>query len=79
MKNITITLADEVAQRVRVWAARHDSSVSKLVGELLRQRMLEEQGYESAMNDFLSRPPQRLKESGGYPSPEDLHARGLFR
>jgi hypothetical protein len=79
MKNVTISLAEEVAQWARVWAARHDTSVSKLVGELLRQRMLEEQGYASAMNDFLSRPPQRLKESGGYPSREDLHERGLFR
>jgi hypothetical protein len=79
MKNVTITLDEAVAQWARVWAARHDTSVSKLVGEVLRERMQEEQGYECAMNDFLSRPPQRLKNSGGYPSREDLHERSLLR
>lgn len=79
MRNVTITLDEEVAQWVRVWAARHNSSVSRLVGELLQQRMLEEQGYESAMNDFLSRPPKRLKESGSYPARDDLHERNLLR
>ncbi|MCD6389410.1 MAG: CopG family transcriptional regulator [Desulfobulbaceae bacterium] len=75
MKNVTITLQEEVAKWTRVWAAKHDTSVSKLVGEVLRQRMLEEQGYRSAMRQFLSTTPQPLKKKGQYPTREDIHER----
>ena len=38
MKSITITVDEEVARWARVWAAQQNTSVSRLVGELLRQR-----------------------------------------
>ena len=80
MKNVTVVLDDEVARWARVWAARHNTSVSKLLGELLAERMREETGYEAAMKRFLSRRPSRLKdEAERYPSRDALHERDLLR
>lgn len=75
MKNVTISLEEQVAQWARIWAARHNSSVSRLVGEMLRQRMLEEQGYEAAMKQYLSSRPKELKQTGSYPERAELHER----
>jgi plasmid stability protein len=49
MKNVTITLDEDVARWARVWAARHDTSVSRISGELLQEHMRQEEGYEAAM------------------------------
>lgn len=80
MRNVTITLEEKVLRWAKVWAAGHDTSVSRLVGELLRERMREEEGYEAAMNRFLARKPERLKREGeGYPDREELHERRRLR
>ena len=74
MKNITITVEEGVARWARIWAARHGSSVSKLVGELLKERM--ELGYQTAMKRDLARTPMRLKAaSAGYPARDEVHER----
>lgn len=75
MRNLTITVEESVLRWAKVWAARHDTSVSRLVGELIRKRMEEEKGYSAAMKRYLARRPVELKTSGGYPSRDDLHAR----
>ena len=75
MKNMTITLEEEVADWARVWAAKSRSSVSRLVGELLKQKMQDEAGYQLAMNQFLSRRPVLLKRAGTYPSRDVIHER----
>ena len=41
MKNVTITLDEQTAVWARVYAARHDTSVSRLIGEMLERRMPE--------------------------------------
>jgi len=80
MKIITITLQEDVARWARIWAARHNTSVSRMVGELLRQRMLEEEeGYQAAMQQYLSRGPAGLKKSGSYLEREALHDRESLR
>jgi plasmid stability protein len=79
VKNMTITVDEDVASWARVWAARHDTSVSRLVGEILRERMLEEERYEVAMRQYLDRAPVRLKRAGGYPDRESLHDRRSVR
>lgn len=61
MKNITITLPEEVARWARVWAARQNGSVSKLVGELLTERMNQETAYQACMNRYLNKRPKPLK------------------
>ena len=77
MKNVTITLEDEVAQWTRVHAAKQKTSVSRWVGEMLRERMLAEENYRAAMEQFLSIKPRRLRDSKTkpYPPREELHDR----
>ena len=45
MKNVTITLDDEVAHWARIRAAEKNTSVSRLVGNLLKEKMQEETDY----------------------------------
>lgn len=75
MKNMTITVDEEAARWARVWAAQHETSVSRMVGNMLRERMREEDAYGKAMESFLKRGPVKLKRQGGYPSREALHER----
>ena len=55
MKNVTITLDEDVVYWARVRAAQDNTSVSRLVGELLRQKMLDEENYK-----LNQRPPVEL-------------------
>lgn len=80
MRNVTITLEEEVARWARIQAAEHDTSVSRLVGEMLKEKMLEEERYGEAMRDYLARGARRLKSEGDrYPSREELHDRDRLR
>lgn len=74
MKNLTITLDDDTAQWIRVEAARQNASVSRLVGEILREQRLQETEYLAAAERYLGRTAQRLKApSQHYPSRDALH------
>jgi len=76
MKNVTITLDEKVAAWARIRAAERETSVSRLVGEMLKERMLEEESYQASMQHYLSQSPRLLKEPGAkYPSREELHER----
>ena len=76
MKNVTITMDEEVARWARVKAAEQDTSVSRLVGEMLREKMMNEQSYHSSMQRYLSRKPCPLTKPGTkYPSREEIHER----
>jgi hypothetical protein len=39
LRNVTVTLQEDVAQWARIEAARRDTSVSRLLGEILKERM----------------------------------------
>lgn len=77
MRNVTITLDDSTAERARVCAARHRTSVSRLLGELVAEKMRHEEGYHAAMEGFLATSPSPLTETAGaerpYPSRASLH------
>jgi hypothetical protein len=80
MKNITITLDSETASWVRVYAAERNTSVSRLVGEILRERMTHSREYERAMRHFLSRQPVMLGEPGEkLPTREEIYDRPVLR
>jgi hypothetical protein len=79
MRNVTITLEGDVARWARIEAARNDTSLSRFVGEILRRRMEDEVGYESAMQQFLSREPTVLQKEGLYPAREELQDRSGLR
>ncbi|MEZ5605796.1 MAG: CopG family transcriptional regulator [Burkholderiaceae bacterium] len=53
MKNVTITVEDSVLEWARVEAAKRGSSVSRMVGELLAEKMRQEDAYAQAMRDAL--------------------------
>ena len=53
MKNVTITMDDAVAEWARLEAARRNTSVSRLVGELLAEKMRHDDAYERAMREAL--------------------------
>ena len=79
LKNMTITVEEEVLLWARVWAARKGTSVSRLVGGYLRRAMREEEGYEAAMQEYLSVPARDLSGGRGYPRREELYDRGRIR
>lgn len=80
MKNITITLDERTAAWARVYAAKQNSSVSRIVGEMLQQRMVELREYDEAMRRFLSKEPVRLKRAGKrYATRDELHDRARLR
>jgi hypothetical protein len=80
MKNVTITLDEEVARWARIMAAEQNTSVSRLVGELLREKMIDEQNYQIAMQQYLSHLPKALKTPGEkYPGREALYDRKSLR
>lgn len=81
MKNVTITLDDETAARARVHAAERNMSLSRYVGEVLREEMRKHHDYEEAMQRFLSRGPYKALKGRPqrYPKREELYDRPVFR
>jgi hypothetical protein len=53
MPNLTITADEETLRWARIEAARRNTSVARLVGELLRVEMHRERSYEQAMREAL--------------------------
>ena len=52
MKNVTITMDDAVADWVRIEAAKRNTSVSRLVGEMLLETMQREDAYARAEREW---------------------------
>ena len=78
LKNVTVTLDEETARWARVQAARRDTSVSKLLGEILRAEMQEEAQYEVARQSYLAQKPAIHRRRGEpLPPREELHDRGV--
>ncbi len=76
MRNVTITLDDETARWARIEAARQDTSVSKFVGAMLRERMHRSDEYERAKRSYLSRGPVPMSGPGDrYPTREEIYER----
>jgi hypothetical protein len=78
MPNLTITAEEEVLRWARVKAAEENTSVARLVGDLLKERMRAERGYQAAKRHFLGVKP-RVLSGGPYPSRDELHDRSGLR
>lgn len=79
-RNVTITLDEETARWARVEAARHDTSVSRFVGEMLRERMDELAARDEAKRRFLARGPYLTPVTGRVlPTREEVHDRPGLR
>ena len=80
LKNVTITLDAETARWARIEAAERNTSVSKLIGEMLRAEMLEESQYEAAKQMYLAQEPDIHRCHGQpLPSREEMHERDRLR
>jgi hypothetical protein len=79
VRNVTITLDEETARWARIEAARRDTSVSRLVGELLRRSMLEGRSYDLAMRSYLSRPAVVVNRDRSRPTRDEVHERSGLR
>lgn len=75
---MTITLDDDTARWARIRAAEANTSVSRLVGDLLRRMMQEENAFDRARREF-GRIGTGVISSGAYPRREDLHERSDLR
>jgi hypothetical protein len=53
MKNVTVTMEESVAEWARMEAARRNTSVSRLIGEMLAEKMRHDDAYERAMREAL--------------------------
>ena len=69
MKNVTITVEDSALEWARIEAAKRNTSVSRLVGEMLVEKMQREDAYARAEREWLaddvtfassSQPPSQL-------------------
>ena len=78
LRNVTVTLEENVARWARIEAARQDTSVSQLLARILKERMRESDDYDRAMRQALARKPF-LKTDGKYLSREEVHDRSRFR
>lgn len=79
MKNVTITVEDNVLEWARVEAAKRNTSVSRMVGELLAEKMRHDDAYQRAYEEWKN---DRVRfDSGGqaYPKREELYERGSGR
>ena len=80
MKNVTITLPDDLARWVRVRAAEDDRSVFRWIADLLAGMRRGEDEYEVAMKRYLAMNPHRIDwPDGRRPAREELHDRAGLR
>ncbi len=79
MKNVTITLPDDLARWLRVRAAEDDRSVSRWVAELLAGMRRREDKYDVAMKRYLAMKPVKIDwPDGRRPTREELYDGRVF-
>ena len=77
LKNITITLDANTAARTRVQAAERNMSVSRYVGEVLREKLGKDDAYQAAYRAFLAQKPIKFK--GRMLTREEVNDRAALR
>jgi len=75
-RRLTAALEEYAAQWARIVAARRNTSVSRFLRELLKERMSAQNNYKQAMRRALQRRPF-LKSTGSCLSREEVHDRAL--
>ena len=80
VKNVTVSLPEDVALRLRVRAAENGRSVSSWLANLIGEMRRREDEYEVAMERFLARKPRKLDWSNHQkPTRDELHDRAGLR
>ena len=80
MKNVTITLPEDLARWLRIEAAKNDRSVSRWLAELLERMRRQEDLYEFAMKRYLAMKPRKIDwPADRRPTREELYDRPGLR
>ena len=80
MKNVTITLPENVAKWLRIKAAENDRSVSKWLAELIEGIQRQEDEYDVAMKRYLAMEPRTINwPDGRRPTRDELYDRPRLR
>ena len=76
MKNVTVSMDEETARWVRVYAAKKGKSVSRWLSELVEEYRREQEGYDLAMQRYLTRERSPIRTPGErLPSRDEIHDR----
>jgi hypothetical protein len=67
MKNLTITVDDVALEWARIEAAKRNTSVSRLVGEMLADKMRHDDAYERAMQEWMNDSTGFVSAGPAYP------------
>jgi len=73
LTNVTVTLDEDTLAAARVEAAERNLSLSRHIGEVLRERRRYSRAYDRAMLGALAQKP--LKLEGEYLKRDELYAR----
>lgn len=80
MKNITISMPEDLARKVRVLAAKADTSMSQYLCQLATEKAAEDDAYEAAMRRYLARGSRLLRDPARpLPKREELYDRDALR
>lgn len=83
MPNLTITADEETLLRARLEAAKRNVSVSRLVGDILKEKFARDDDYDRAMRDFFSRGAylENAPTDDGrrWPSRDEIHDRDVLK
>ena len=80
MKNITITMPEDLARKVRVMAAEADTSMSQFLCRLIEEKTAKDDSYQAAMSRWLSRERGGLWLDGQkLPTRDEIHDRNALR
>ena len=80
MKNVTITLPDDLERWLRVRAAADGRGVSEWIADLLAETKRRDDEYEVARREFFAVKPRKMEwVDGRKPTREELHDRAGLR
>lgn len=80
MKNVTVTLDDQTAEWARAQAAEKGMSLSRYIGEVLREQLPKAQAYERAMRSYMARKPFIVRQPDEkLPTREEIYDRPVLR
>lgn len=77
MKNVTITVEDAALEWARIEAAKRNTSVSRLVGEMLAEKMRRDDAYGAAMREALKFEP--IQFDAPFLTRDEIYAERLDR
>ena len=79
MKNVTVTMAEDALQWVRVKAARDNASISRYLGQLVEQARAHDRIYERSMRAALKFQPLAFPKNTRYLSRDKANGRADIR